>query len=311
MGEFERIARLRRAFAAEAPDVALGIGDDAAVLRAGADVVLSVDVVVEGTHFRRRFADEATLARRAAMAALSDLAAMGAEATALLCAWVLPAELEEAAFDGLVAGTAAAAREVGAVVVGGNLARGPGIALTTTAVGRAERVIRRDGARPGDGLFVTGEPGAAALGLAALLAGREDEALLAPFVEAWRRPRAHLAEGRALAREANACIDLSDGLLPDLGHVCAASGVGALIEPDALPCPAGFGAAAAALGEEPERLQLVGGEVYGLLFTAPEGAKLPAGATRIGTIEATPGIRLCRGDAVEPAPEAGLDHFGG
>lgn len=305
--EHERIARLGarlRSGALAEQDV--GIGDDAAFLHP--ELVVSVDAAVEGVHFLPRFAPWAALARRAAVAALSDLAAMGAAPMGMLSSLILPRGLDDATFDALVEGYAQAADEHGAPVIGGNLAAGTEVSMTTTVLGRTSAPLLRSGARPGDALYVTGAPGAAALGLHALLRERETDDRFARFVEAWRRPWARIDAGLALRGHASAAIDVSDGLLADLGHLCAASGVGATIDIGALPHDATFDAAAAALGRDPVELVLGGGEAYELLF-ATAGAS-PIEATRVGTVDAEPGVRLRHADGrVAPATLAGFDHF--
>jgi thiamine-monophosphate kinase len=312
--EFERIAELQRRFACDAAQVALGIGDDAALLRTTADSVLSVDSCVEGVHFERELLDFHTLGRRALEAALSDLAAMGARPRACLCALILPTDLADAELYALADGYAEAAREAGAPVIGGNLARGRELSITSTVLGDAgPRTLTRGGARPGDTLFVTGELGAAALGLALLKAGRPE---LGPaFVTRWRAPRARLAEGQLLAPHASAAIDVSDGLLQDLEHLCRASGVGAELWAERLPLLPGHHEVAAALGLDGLSLALSGGEDYELIFTqaAPQA---PAGvaATAIGGIVDL-GVRVLDVLDAQGRPIAigqrGFRHFGG
>ena len=173
--EFDRIARLSQAFRSAPNDrVALGIGDDAAVLNSNArPTVWTIDSAVEGVHFSRTFMGLADIGYRAFMAAASDVAAMGGRAVGALCAWVLPADLSEADFDELSSGVARAAELCNCPVIGGNLARGSELSLTTTVLGESPGPLAlRSGARPGDALFVSGPVGAAALGLSALRAGR-------------------------------------------------------------------------------------------------------------------------------------------
>jgi len=303
--EHERIARLSARFATSANDVRLGIGDDAAWLVP--DLVVSVDAQVEGVHFLPRFGPYDVLAERAAIAALSDLAAMGARPLAMLSSLILPRSLDDAALDRVHEGLARAADRYAAPVVGGNLAAGSELSLSTTVLGRTDAPLLRAGARPGDGVYVTGHVGARALGLHALLADRRDDTL-APFVEAWLHPTARIAEGLALRGVASACVDVSDGLLADLGHVLAASRVGAELELAALPFAPDFGAASALLGLDPLALALDGGEAYELVFTA--AAAPPIDATRIGTIRADRSVVLRSADGSIRAPvPTGFDHF--
>ncbi|HKU44922.1 MAG TPA: thiamine-phosphate kinase [Polyangiales bacterium] len=293
MDEFERIARLRRVFTPHAADASLllGIGDDAAVLeRPGENLALSVDTAVDGVHFRREFADWRTLAARAFSAALSDLAAMGAQPRAALLSLIAPAALSDAEFDELVTGYGEAAAHYACPVIGGNLSRGSELSLTTTVLGEVRGVgLTRHGARPGHEIYVTGVLGAAGLGLALLLAGTPERG--PAFVEHWRRPQARIAEGRALAGVASAAIDVSDGAIQDLGHLCAASGVGAQLNAAALPTAPGFSELATELGHVPLDLALTAGEDYELIYTLPPGAASGTG-TRIGRITEQPGIAL-------------------
>jgi thiamine-monophosphate kinase len=313
MDEFERIAQLRSIFAprAEHPGLLLGIGDDAAVLeQPGDNLALSVDTAVQGIHFRPEFADWRTLAARALSAALSDLAAMGAQPRAALLALIAPPELDDRAFVELIGGYGEAAEHYACPVIGGNLSRGSELSLTTTVIGEVSgKGLTRSGARPGHEIYVTGALGAAALGLALLLAGEPERG--PEFVERWRRPQARIAEGRALAGIASAAIDISDGTLQDLGHLCAASGVGAQLDASALPTSPGFPELARELGRNPLELALSGGEDYELIFTLPPGAASGTG-TRIGRVTDTAGITLRDEQGrILAAPQRGYRHFGG
>jgi thiamine-monophosphate kinase len=301
LGEFaliERIERaLRRARAAQGPAVVLGIGDDAALLRvrAGEQVAVSTDALVESVHFRWSAEAPAAIGRRALVAALSDLAAMGARPLGVVVALAAPGSLALARLDGLVRGMAALARSCGAPLIGGNLTSARETALVLTAIGavRRGRALRRDAARPGDRVLVTGTLGGAALALARRERGVRQRSAPAP------EPR--LAAGRALAAlpGAGACIDVSDGLVADLGHVLAASGVGATLDPARVPRPRGFARACAALSVDPDRLALAGGEDYELCFTVRQGApgaralarRLGVPVTEVGRIEARRGLR--------------------
>ncbi len=298
--EFSRIAALAARIGSPQRGVTLGIGDDAAILAPLAGgIVLSVDTAIEGVHFRRGWAPLRTLARRAVMAALSDLAAMGAAPRATLVALALPADIDDDAFLALVDGTADAARESGAALIGGNLASAGELSITTTVVGEAgARVLTRSGAQIGDAIYVTGVLGAAALGLAMLSRGDGDVSAGAEFIARWCTPTARLDDGRALISVgATACIDVSDGLAQDLGHLCAASAVSARIELSALPMLAGQRAQAHALGLDAETLAIAGGEDYELVFTGPASAALAAIGTRIGEIVRSDAGGLSRSDA--------------
>jgi thiamine-monophosphate kinase len=306
--EEARVALLRAAFARDDPRVRLGIGDDAAVLEPSPEaLVWTVDAAVAGVHFRTDFLSRSELGYRATMTAASDVAAMGGDPIAVLSSLVLPADFDDAELSELAAGQRDAADELGAVVVGGNLARGSELSVTTTLVGRASRPLRRDGARPGDEIHVAGELGMAAAGLSALLRGvRPPE--LAEALRAWRRPRARVAEGIAASGVATAAIDASDGLACDIGHVAEASGARAVLDESAL-IEGPLQDAARALGLDPLELALYGGEDYALLVALPPG-KSVAGFRPIGAFVPGDGVWLRRIDGrVTPIEARGFDHF--
>lgn len=312
-GEFERIARLRAIYGSGHPGVTIGIGDDAAVTSAGA--VLSVDAQVEGVHFRRAWIERGLVSwrdvgRRASIAALSDLAAMGAAPRAMLQALVLPRSSRDDEVEGIAEGAAEVARAHGAPVIGGNLARGGELSITTTVIGDLEGAapLRRDGARPGDVVWVTGTLGAAALGLAALERALRDGSALegaeARFVRRFVSPTARVAEARAVSDVATAAIDVSDGLVQDLEHVASASGVEIEIDPAALPREPGHDVIAARLGLDPLELALSGGEDFELVVVAPASVTIP-GAERIGIVRAGRGVRV----PGRAPSRGGFDHF--
>ena len=315
-GEFELIARHFARLTPPRGDVALGVGDDAALLtpRPGHPLVVTVDTLIEGVHF---FADcpPAALGHKALAVNLSDLAAMGAEPAWALLALTLPCA-DEAWVAEFARGFGDLARAHGVALSGGDTCRGP-LAVSITALGQVPtgQALRRAGAQAGDGVYVSGELGAAGL---AVRARRGEIALPAPLVAHaaqrldWPQPR--VALGLALRGLASAAIDVSDGLLADLGHVCAAGGVGARLDLAAMPLPDG----ALALASPDELLGL--GDDYELCFTVPPtheaavsalGERLGLALTRIGQIEAEPGLRLvdAAGEASAVAAR-GHDHFG-
>jgi thiamine-monophosphate kinase len=309
--ERERIARLR-SIHGEAEGVAIGIGDDAAVLGGS---VLSVDAAIEDVHFRRawigRGASWRDVGRRAAIAALSDLAAMAARPRAMLSAIALPRGEEDEVLFAIAEGVAEAARAYGAPVIGGNLSAAREIGITTTVLGEAGPTsLRRAGAAPGDLVWLTGDLGAPALAVAALEAGRASE--VAAFVRRLFHPRARIAEGLAAAAAgARAAIDVSDGLARDLGHLAEASGISAVVEIASLPLAPGLADAAASLGLDPVALALGGGEDYELLLTAPDSPALRAIARPIGRIEQGRGVRIVDANGAPISlGRTGHDHFG-
>ncbi|MDJ0848226.1 MAG: thiamine-phosphate kinase [Myxococcota bacterium] len=265
VGEFGLVERIERAVAKRPVDagVVLGIGDDAAILRprSGEDVVVTTDALVEDVHFRWKTAGPRTVGRRAMVASLSDLAAMGARPLGCVVSLVAPPALDLARVDGLVAGLVREAATHRCPLVGGNLSRGRETSLAVTALGavRRGRALTRAGARAGDRIFVTGTLGAAALGVArAERRGAPARHVAVPRLEA----------GRALARlqGVGGCIDVSDGLDADLGHLLAGP-LEARIDPARIPLPRGFRAACARLDLDPLALARGGGEDYELLFT--------------------------------------------
>jgi thiamine-monophosphate kinase len=298
--EFEHIAEIRRRLEMgwssdeRARDIAVGIGDDAAILTASPGrQVLSVDTMVENVHFRRTWLTGADLGFRSVSAAISDLAAMGARPRGGLLSLIVPTTLPSPALFELIDGVAEASRHYEMPMLGGNLSAGGELSLTTTVIGEVgERVLLRSGARPGEHLFITGHPGSAALGLALLARERADEADGIACLARWRRPLARVHEARALVGIASSAIDVSDGLLQDLEHLCAASGVGVRLRSRDLPLTSAYLALAARLGLDGHRLALTGGEDYELLFTAPPDRPLPIAATPIGIIETQAGLRI-------------------
>nr|WP_255486542.1 thiamine-phosphate kinase [Luteimonas sp. MC1782] len=299
-------------------DVLLGIGDDAAVLHvpAGRELVVAMDTLNAGVHFPAGTAP-ADIGWKALAVNLSDLAAMGAEPAWCTLSLSLP-EGDAAWVAAFLDGFMALAARHRVALVGGDTTRGPlSISVTVHGFVAPGAALRRDGARVGDGVWVSGTLGDAAAALAQWRArgaiGRIDAALRARL----DRPLPRIALGRALAGLAHACLDVSDGLLADLGHVCAASGVGAEIDIDGLPASAALHAAFA--GDALRALQAGGGDDYELCFTAVPSADdaihAAAGATgvavaRIGTIVA--GARVTAHSAGKPwlAPRSGHVHFG-
>jgi thiamine-monophosphate kinase len=313
-GESEAVALFARTFAERASRVAsVGIGDDAAVLRAVPEpLVWTVDASVEGTHFERAWLDLEDVGYRAFQAAASDVAAMGARPLAALSALELPKGFSKSELARLSAGQALAARECGAPIVGGNVARASRLALTTTVLGSARSPIGRDGAHAGDELWLLGDVGLAALGLA-LLRKRPR----APYrgaarvcVEAWRRPRALVAEGARLAGRARAAIDVSDGLAGDVLHLAEASGVRVVLDAGLLEAALRpeLVEVARSLGRRPLEAALHGGEDYALVASGP-AERRPQRARVIGRVERGRGGVLEGPSGRTSALGPGFDHL--
>lgn len=301
--------------------VRLGIGDDAALLglESGHELVVSVDTLVEGTHF---FPDHppASLGHKALAANLSDLAAMGADPLGAVLSLTLP-QVDHPWLADFSEGFLALADAAGVALVGGDTNRGPrSISVTVLGQVPAGQALRRSGARPGDRLVVSGALGGAAAGLADEGARRSrggpapDPA--APGLARLFWPEARLALGRMLRNRARAAIDVSDGLLADLGHLCAASGCGARVDWPAIPRDPLLDGLA---DPQARQMALAGGEDYELLFALPPGESLDLLAFSVDCPLTVIG-EFVEGNGIEVVDEAGMkldagqaghDHFAG
>lgn len=285
-------------------DLAVGLGDDAAVVATprGDDVVASTDASVEGVHFRRDWLTLREIGYRAVTAALSDLAAMAAQPIGVLISLTLPKEHGD--IGELADGIGDAVRTAGTVIRGGNLSRGPMLSITTTVLGAAMTPLRRDAAKPGHHLYVTGSLGGPAAALRMLAAGRTPEPANR---ERFARPVARLGEARWLAhRGAASAIDISDGLLGDLGHLAAASGVTVDVSLDDVPRMANVTEQDALGGEEYELLVSAARPLPAAEFVERFGIPL----TRIGTVNGgNARVRVSGGGSERIVPRSGYDHF--
>jgi thiamine-monophosphate kinase len=305
VGEFGLIARVTRD-RAQPPTTLLGPGDDAAVVAASdGRVVATTDVLVEGVHFRLDWSTPEQIGRKAAAANLADVAAMGAVPTALLVGLAAPADTPVETLSGLADGLWAEAGSVGAGLVGGDVVAAAQIVLAVTALGSLEgrAPVTRAGARPGDVVALAGRVGWAAAGLAVLQRGFRSPGAV---VSAHRVPEPPYAAGPDAARAgATSMIDVSDGLLADLGHVATASGVVIdLRVPDVPPRLAELGPA---LGIDPLSWLLTGGEDHALVATFPPDVVLPAGFAVIGAVAAGDPAVLVAGRPYDG--DAGWTHF--
>lgn len=325
MNEFELIDVFLEAFSLRPSP--FGPGDDAAVLPPTPRAqVATTDAVVEGVHFSRRAFSLGEVGHKALAVNLSDVAAMGARPTWALCALQLPAGVTASEVRALSAGMAALAAAHGVSLVGGNVTRGRELSVTVTVAGEVpsgRRPLTRKGARPGHQVYVSGPLGSAAAGVEVLAAAgasgkgpvKVDRAWDA-LVAAQRRPSPHVRWGLEASRFASSAIDVSDGLVQDLSHVCDASGVGMALTSGALPV-----LEALLLWCESERdvlrLALTGGEDYVLAVTVPPSrcrafeqrlAQLGFGAFPIGVVTRARGITV---DGQRFEGRRGYQHFGG
>jgi thiamine-monophosphate kinase len=315
----------------------LGVGDDAAVIRAtnrggaaAGDWVLSTDAFLEGVHFLPGVHSPADIGYKALVRATSDLAAMGAAPRFFLISVALPAKSTGGWLDGFLKGMAQAAREFGTVLIGGDTSRFASTVINVTVGGQAiggkagtGQILTRSGARPGDLIYVSGTLGAAQLGLELILHGLDGKARApkVPGGSKWKhllqphlRPKIHLSLGRWLSGEnpsrrpiASAAIDTSDGLSTDLNHLCKESGVGARLWADKIPVvqvPEAIRQRSLSL--DSLKLALHGGEDYQLLFTVPPAAarRLPkkfrgVRLTQIGVIVRVPARKTKNASRIE------------
>ena len=306
-GEFDR---LRAIFARLGP-AARDLGDDCALVRVGGGrtLAISIDLSLEGVHFRTDWLSFREIGWRATAAALSDLAADGAAPLGVLVSLGVPGNRQRLSGNAsleIMAGVGAAARSTGAHVLGGDLVRSPRYLIDACALGLVARPVRRNGARPGDGIWVTGRLGGAGRALQALQARQRMEPALR---RRFARPVPRIAAGSWLARHgARAMIDISDGLAGDAGHLAAASGVAIVIELERVPCWPGV----------TPRAAVRSGEEYELLVALPRGfgegharafrrfTRLPL--TRIGRCTRGRGVRMLdHGRRITPPP--GFDQF--
>ena len=325
--EFALIRRLRAQAAQPDPEVVKGIGDDTAVIKTSSAewTLITTDLLAEGVHFDPATSSFRDIGYRAAIANLSDIAAMGATPRASLLSLGLPAALPLDDFDQIIDGYARLADATRAPLVGGNIARSPGpLLIDVTVIGsvRPRRVLRRTGAHEGDELFVTGTPGLSAAGLALLTHGVDRDSLTIDeraCVDRHEQPEPRLRVGRIVARTsaASAAMDLSDGLADAAATLAASAGLGVVVDAGAIPVHPGVASVAARRGQSPLDLILGGGEDYELAFAVParRRSRFLAAARRadmpvtcIGRFERASGAWLETAGIRSTLP-AGFGHF--
>jgi thiamine-monophosphate kinase len=311
LGEFGLIAAIQ---ARLPPDdaLAVGAGDDAAVLRitSGA-VVATTDLLVEGRHFRRDWSSPTDVGVKAAAQNLADIAAMGAQSLTLLVGLACPGELPAQWVLDMIDGMVAECRRAGASIAGGDVTAADSVMLAITALGELDGLnpVTRAGARPGDHVAVTGRLGWSAAGLALLRAGRADERdpEIASLAAAHRRPQPPYGAGPAAAMAgATAMVDVSDGLLADLGHIASASGVAINLRSADIHVDAAVGTGARLLDADAMEWVLAGGEDHALAATFPAGVRVPDGWQVVGAVQEGSGVTV---DGSAWKGPAGWDHF--
>ncbi|WP_234324587.1 thiamine-phosphate kinase [Streptomyces albus] len=309
LGEFGLIRELTSRLTSSTA-VRIGPGDDAAVVTApDRRVVASTDILLEGRHFRRDWSTAYDVGRKAAAQNMADIAAMGAYPTALLLGLIVPVDLPATWPTELMDGIRDEAQVASAAVVGGDVVRGDSVAVSITALGdlRNNEPVTRFGAGAGDVVAVTGWLGWSAAGHAVLTRGfRSPRA----FVEAHRRPEPPYHAGPAAAGlGATAMIDVSDGLIADLGHIAEASKVRIDIRSAGLDVPAQMSDIGQAVGIDPLQWVLTGGEDHAIVATFPRDQKLPARWRVIGEVLAPSALPHVTVDGAPWTKAGGWDHF--
>jgi thiamine-monophosphate kinase len=312
-GEFGLISAIRAVLPPDPPGV-IGVGDDGAVLPVpDGRVVASTDLLIEGRHFRPDWSAAADIGVKAAAQNLADIAAMGAVPTALLFGLAIPGTLAAAWVLDVTKGMVAECQRAGAFIAGGDVTSSDQIMLAITALGdlQGRDPVTRSGARSGDVIAISGPVGRSAAGLAVLQAfaapENSQDSELGAMVTAHRRPQPDYPAGPAAASAgATAMIDISDGLVADLGHIATASGVRLDIAAGLLPGTDPLMTVAARLGSDWREWALGGGEDHALAATFPTGSKLPDGWTVIGSVDRGTGVLV---DSRQWRGSPGWDHF--
>lgn len=307
LGEFGLIDRVL-ANSPSGPGVHVGPGDDAAVTAVDSELVSTIDVLIEGVHFKTQWSPAEAIGQKSIAVNIADVEAMGATATGVLVGFSAPAEVSQAWVDDFSRGVRAECEAAGVALLGGDVTRSRDISIAVTALGTlyGHRPVLRSGAQLGDVVALCGRVGWAAAGLAVLARGfRSPRAV----VHAQQVPQVPYGQGMAAALAgASAMIDLSDGLLADLGHVAAASGVSIDVRRESLEVPEPLQAVAAATGSDPYQLILTGGEDHALAATFAAD-QVPQGWTVIGSVATATGHPGVTVDGAEWNDDAGWDHY--
>jgi len=309
LGEFALIETLIGGLTST-PGVLIGPGDDAAAIATSGTLLSSVDVLVEGVHFRRDWAEAGDVGRKSVAVNVADIEAMGGRAMGILVGFSSPGDLPVAWAREFAAGLQTECAAAGVALLGGDVTRARDVTVAVTVLGVTDGLepVRRGGAQPGDVVALIGRVGWAGAGFLVLSRGfRSPRAV----VDAYRVPQVRYGAGGVAARAgAHAMIDVSDGLLADLGHLAAASGVEIDLRRDAFDVPEALQAVAAATNTDPYSLILTGGEDHALAATFAASSPLPEGWLPIGSVRA-PGVDGPRVlvDGVSWESATGFDHF--
>lgn len=305
--EFEMIRGITADLEQSATTI-LGPGDDAAVLRPDGDVAVTTDMLVEGVHFRRNWSTPFQLGRKAIAINVSDVEAMGAVPVSVVVALGLPPSLDETWITQFSDGVRDECARAGVSLVGGDLSRSENITVCATAVGEMQgrEPVTRAGARPGDVVAVCGRFGWASAGLTVLQRGFGSPKEL---VAEHQCPTVPYGQGRVAADGgATSMMDVSDGLLADLGHIAAASGVAVDVRRESFEVTDAISRVCAATGRSPWGFVLAGGEDHALVATFPDGVSLPDGWYLVGAVSRGEGLTV---DGQPWEDDAGWDHFAG
>lgn len=306
IGEFELIARVTEGLEVNS-DVVLSVGDDSAVVALQGDTVVCTDILIENVHFKRQWSPAHAVGRKAVAVNVSDLEAMGCRPSSIVVALAFPKDLDPQWVVDFEQGVRDECLAAGVSLIGGDMSSSEHIVACVTAIGdtMGRAPVTRSGAQPGDCVAIRGNLGLSGAGLVVLQRGFGSPK---DAVAEHLTPSVQYGQGRVAAEAgATAMIDVSDGLLADLGHVAAQSGVQVDVDTSLLHVPDAVARVAAATGKPALGFLLAGGEDHALAATFPAGVDLPEGWTRIGEVREGEGV-LVDGEAHEGA--RGWDHFG-